>query len=65
MSAKPIKTLNKMVGIYRIHENGEMQLIKRVTSPFEAIDIAAEYSCGIAYGTMLIRSEPEEADTEK
>jgi len=42
-----------------------MQLIRRVASPFEAIDIAAEYSCGIAYGTMLIRSEPEEVDTEK
>ncbi len=44
---------------YRIYENGEMKLIKCVTSSIEAIDIAGELYCDTERTTILVRSEPD------
>ncbi len=59
-----IKMADRKNAVYRIYENGEKQLIARVTSPFEAIDIAAEHYGETERTTIAIGSidpEPDEA----
>ncbi len=65
MSAKPNKEAKRKTGVYRTYENGKVELIALVTSPFEAIEIAAEH-IGKIKGTIIsIGSEREEVDADK
>jgi len=66
MSTEPIKAPKRKTAIYRIYENGEKELIARVTSSLDAIEIAARhYGDGGERRTgILIRSESEEADAD-
>ncbi len=57
--------MSRKVGVYRTYENGEKELIKRVTSAFEAIEIAAKHHEDAERAMISIGSEPEEADTEE
>ncbi len=56
--------MSRKVGAYRTYENGEKQLIARVTSAFEAIDIAAEHIGKIEHTFISFGSEPEPGETE-
>ncbi len=65
MSAKPNKEAKRNVGVYRTYENGKVELVALVTSPFEAIEIAAEH-IGKIKGTIIsIGSERDEAGTDE
>ncbi len=64
MSVETNKTAKRKVWVYRVYENGKKELIGCVTSPFEAIDIAAKH-IGKIKGTIIsIGSEREEVDTD-
>ncbi len=57
--------MSRWVGAYKTYENGEKQLIARVTSAFKAVEIAAEHHDNTERAMISIGSEPEEADTEE
>ncbi len=60
MSTEPNKTTRRKTGVYRTYENGKVELIALVTSPFEAIEIAAEHIGKIERTMIAIGSEPED-----
>ncbi len=53
---------DRKIGIYRVYDNGERELIGRVTSALEAIDVAGEHLGEIEGTTITIGSEPEETE---
>ncbi len=53
---------NRKIGIYRVYNNGERELIGRVTSALKAIDIAVEHLGEIEHTMISIGSEPEETE---
>ncbi len=62
---EPNKSAKRKVWVYRVYENGKKELIGCVTSPFEAIDIAAKHSHEIKGTTITIGSEPEATDIDE
>ncbi len=65
MSVKPNKEAKRKTGVYRTYKNSKVELIALVTSPFEAIEIAAEH-IGKIKGTIIsIGSEREKVDADK
>ncbi len=64
MSTEPNKTTRRKTGVYRTYENGKVELIALVTSPFEVIEIEAEH-IGKIKGTIIsIGSEREDVYTD-
>ncbi len=54
--------MSRKVGVYRVYDNGERELIGRVTSALEAIDVAGEHLGEIEHTMISIGSEPEETE---
>ncbi len=54
--------MSRWVGVYKTYENGERELIARVTSVDKAIEIVAKHHDDEGCTSALISSELEEAE---